>query len=93
MSTLRQRIAQRLVQAQHTAAILTTFNEIDMGACMDLRKKFKEEFEKNHGVKLGFMSAFVRVSLHMHLCPLSAFSFSSFVLIVIKNIVETVYLM
>jgi 2-oxoglutarate dehydrogenase E2 component (dihydrolipoamide succinyltransferase) len=58
MSTLRQRIAQRLVQAQRTAAILTTFNEIDMGACMDLRKKFKEEFEKKHGIGLGFMSFF-----------------------------------
>ena len=58
MSTLRQRIAQRLVQAQHTAAILTTFNEIDMGACMDLRKKFKEEFEKKNSIGLGFMSFF-----------------------------------
>jgi 2-oxoglutarate dehydrogenase E2 component (dihydrolipoamide succinyltransferase) len=58
MSTLRQRIAQRLVQAQHTAAILTTFNEIDMGAVMDLRKKHKEEFEKKLGVGLGFMSFF-----------------------------------
>jgi 2-oxoglutarate dehydrogenase E2 component (dihydrolipoamide succinyltransferase) len=58
MSTLRQRIAQRLVQAQHTAAILTTFNENDKGACMDLRKKFKEEFEKKHAIGLGFMSFF-----------------------------------
>ncbi len=58
MSTLRQRIAQRLVQAQHTAAILTTFNEIDMGAVMDLRKKHKEEFEKKLGIGLGFMSFF-----------------------------------
>ncbi len=58
MSTLRQRIAQRLVQAQHTAAILTTFNEIDMGACMDLRKKYKEEFEKKNTIGLGFMSFF-----------------------------------
>ncbi len=58
MSSLRQRIAQRLVQAQHTAAILTTFNEIDMGAVMDLRKKHKEEFEKKLGVGLGFMSFF-----------------------------------
>jgi 2-oxoglutarate dehydrogenase E2 component (dihydrolipoamide succinyltransferase) len=58
MSTLRQRIAQRLVQAQHTAAILTTFNEIDMGACMDLRKKYKEEFEKKNSIGLGFMSFF-----------------------------------
>nr|MBA3684699.1 2-oxoglutarate dehydrogenase complex dihydrolipoyllysine-residue succinyltransferase [Planctomycetota bacterium] len=58
MSPLRSRIAQRLVQAQHTAAILTTFNEIDMQACMDMRKRFKEEFEKKHGVGLGFMSFF-----------------------------------
>jgi 2-oxoglutarate dehydrogenase E2 component (dihydrolipoamide succinyltransferase) len=58
MSTLRQRIAQRLVQAQRTAAILTTFNEVDMSACMDLRKRFKEEFEKKHGIGLGFMSFF-----------------------------------
>jgi len=58
MSTLRQRIAQRLVQAQHTAAILSTFNEIDMQACMALRKKWKDDFEKQHGIGLGFMSFF-----------------------------------
>jgi len=58
MSSLRARIAQRLVQAQHTAAILTTFNEIDMTACMEMRKRFKEEFEKKQGVGLGFMSFF-----------------------------------
>jgi 2-oxoglutarate dehydrogenase E2 component (dihydrolipoamide succinyltransferase) len=58
MTPLRQRIAQRLVQAQHTAAILTTFNEIDMSAAMGLRKRFKEEFEKKHGIGLGFMSIF-----------------------------------
>jgi 2-oxoglutarate dehydrogenase E2 component (dihydrolipoamide succinyltransferase) len=58
MSTLRSRIAQRLVQAQHTAAILTTFNEVDMTAVMELRKKHKEEFEKKLGVGLGFMSFF-----------------------------------
>ena len=58
MTPLRQRIAQRLVQAQHTAAILTTFNEIDMSAAMALRKRFKEEFEKKHGIGLGFMSIF-----------------------------------
>jgi 2-oxoglutarate dehydrogenase E2 component (dihydrolipoamide succinyltransferase) len=58
MSSLRQRIAQRLVQAQHTAAILTTFNEIDMSAVMELRKRHKEEFEKKLGVSLGFMSFF-----------------------------------
>jgi 2-oxoglutarate dehydrogenase E2 component (dihydrolipoamide succinyltransferase) len=58
MTPLRQRIAQRLVQAQHTAAILTTFNEVDMTAAMDLRKKWKEDFEKKHGIGLGFMSMF-----------------------------------
>ena len=58
MTPLRQRIAQRLVQAQHTAAILTTFNEIDMGAAMELRKRWKEDFEKKHGTSLGFMSIF-----------------------------------
>ncbi len=58
MTPLRQRIAQRLVQAQATAAILTTFNEIDMGAAMELRKKWKEDFEKKHGIGLGFMSIF-----------------------------------
>ena len=59
MTPLRQRIAQRLVEAQHTAAMLTTFNEVDMGPVMDLRKKHKEAFEKKHGVGLGFMSFFV----------------------------------
>ena len=58
MTPLRQRIAQRLVQAQHTAAILTTFNEVDMSAAMDLRKRWKEDFEKKHGIGLGFMSIF-----------------------------------
>ncbi|MEE8154942.1 MAG: 2-oxoglutarate dehydrogenase complex dihydrolipoyllysine-residue succinyltransferase [Phycisphaerales bacterium] len=59
MSKLRQRIAERLVAAQHTAAMLTTFNEADMSAVMRLRKRHKEEFEKEHGVGLGFMSFFV----------------------------------
>jgi 2-oxoglutarate dehydrogenase E2 component (dihydrolipoamide succinyltransferase) len=63
MSPLRQRIAQRLVQAQHTAAILTTFNEIVMSACMDMRKRFKEEFEKKHGIGLGFMSFFTAAAV------------------------------
>jgi 2-oxoglutarate dehydrogenase E2 component (dihydrolipoamide succinyltransferase) len=62
MSPLRQRIAQRLVQAQHTAAMLTTFNEVDMSAAMAIRKQFKEEFEKKHGVGLGFMSFFVKAA-------------------------------
>jgi 2-oxoglutarate dehydrogenase E2 component (dihydrolipoamide succinyltransferase) len=60
MSRIRQRIAERLVQAQHTAAILTTFNEIDMTAVLDLRARFKERFEQAHGVRLGFMSFFTR---------------------------------
>ncbi|MEE9129605.1 MAG: 2-oxoglutarate dehydrogenase complex dihydrolipoyllysine-residue succinyltransferase [Phycisphaerales bacterium] len=59
MSKLRQRIAERLVAAQHTAAMLTTFNEADMSAVMRLRKRHKQEFEKKHGVGLGFMSFFV----------------------------------
>ncbi len=63
MSTIRQRIAERLVRAQHTAAILTTFNEIDMSAVIDLRGRFKEDFEKRHGVRLGFMSFFARSSV------------------------------
>jgi 2-oxoglutarate dehydrogenase E2 component (dihydrolipoamide succinyltransferase) len=60
MSKIRKKIAERLVQAQQTAAILTTFNEVDMSAIMDLRAKFKEKFEKTHGVGLGFMSFFAR---------------------------------
>src|SRR4029079_18645942 len=60
MSKIRKKIAERLVQAQQTAAILTTFNEVDMSAIMDLRAKFKERFEKAHGVGLGFMSFFAR---------------------------------
>jgi 2-oxoglutarate dehydrogenase E2 component (dihydrolipoamide succinyltransferase) len=63
MTPLRQRIAQRLVQAQRTAAILTTFNEVDMTACMDLRKKWKEDFEKKHGTSLGFMSFFTAAAV------------------------------
>src|SRR5207302_3613384 len=60
MSPIRQRIAARLVEAKSTAAILTTFNEIDMSAVMALRTKYKESFQKKHGVGLGFMSFFVR---------------------------------
>ena len=62
VSQLRQRIATRLVEAQHTAAMLTTFNECDMTAVMDLRARHKEAFEKKHGVKLGFMSFFIKAS-------------------------------
>jgi len=60
MSRLRTRVAERLVAAQHTAAMLTTFNEVNMAAVIDLRQRFKGEFEIKHGVKLGYMSFFVR---------------------------------
>ncbi|HMN69438.1 MAG TPA: 2-oxoglutarate dehydrogenase complex dihydrolipoyllysine-residue succinyltransferase [Bdellovibrionales bacterium] len=60
MTTIRRRIAERLVQAQSTAAILTTFNEIDMSNLMELRTKYKEKFEKKYGVGLGFMGFFVK---------------------------------
>jgi 2-oxoglutarate dehydrogenase E2 component (dihydrolipoamide succinyltransferase) len=60
MSKLRQTIAARLVQAQQQAAMLTTFNEVDMSAVMDMRKKYQDDFVKKHGVKLGFMSFFTK---------------------------------
>ena len=63
MSRLRRRIAERLVEAQHTAAILTTFNEIDMQPVIALRGRHKERFEKRHGVRLGFMSFFARAAV------------------------------
>ncbi|MBL9030530.1 MAG: 2-oxoglutarate dehydrogenase complex dihydrolipoyllysine-residue succinyltransferase [Phycisphaerae bacterium] len=63
MTPLRQRVAARLVEAQHTAAMLTTFNECDMSAVMAYRAKYKEDFEKRHGVGLGFMSFFVRAAV------------------------------
>ena len=63
MTPMRRRIAERLVHAQNTAALLTTFNEIDMGAVMALRGEFKDEFQKKHGAKLGFMSFFVKASI------------------------------
>ena len=63
MSLLRRRIAERLVQAQQTAALLTTFNEIDMSAVVDLRRAHQEAFQQRHGVKLGFMSFFVKVTI------------------------------
>ena len=62
MSPMRQAIASRLVEAQQTAAMLTTFNEVDMGAVMDLRKQHKEAFSEKHGINLGFMSFFVKAS-------------------------------
>jgi 2-oxoglutarate dehydrogenase E2 component (dihydrolipoamide succinyltransferase) len=64
MSRLRQRVAERLVQSQATAAILTTFNEVNMAPVMALRKTYQERFEKEHGVKLGFMSFFVKAAVH-----------------------------
>jgi len=60
MTRIRARIAERLIEAQSTAAMLTTFNEVDLKAINDLRAKYKDQFEKAHGVKLGFMSFFVR---------------------------------
>jgi 2-oxoglutarate dehydrogenase E2 component (dihydrolipoamide succinyltransferase) len=64
MSRLRQRVAERLVQSQATAAILTTFNEVNMAPVMEMRKRYQERFEKEHGVRLGFMSFFVKASVH-----------------------------
>jgi 2-oxoglutarate dehydrogenase E2 component (dihydrolipoamide succinyltransferase) len=64
MSRLRQRVAERLVQSQSTAAILTTFNEVNMGPLIELRSRYKERFEKEHGVKLGFMGFFVKAAVH-----------------------------
>jgi 2-oxoglutarate dehydrogenase E2 component (dihydrolipoamide succinyltransferase) len=63
MSRLRQRVAERLVQSQSTAAILTTFNEVNMQPVMDMRNRYKDKFEKEHGVKLGFMSFFVKAAV------------------------------
>lgn len=60
MTTIRKRIAERLVQAQQTAAILTTFNEVDMSALMALRSQYKDAFEKKHGIRLGFMGFFTK---------------------------------
>ena len=63
MSRLRARIAERLLQSQSTNAILTTFNEVNMAPVMELRNKYKDKFEKEHGVKLGFMSFFVKAAV------------------------------
>ncbi|WP_341679121.1 2-oxoglutarate dehydrogenase complex dihydrolipoyllysine-residue succinyltransferase [Niveibacterium sp. SC-1] len=63
MSRLRARVAERLLQSQATNAILTTFNEVNMAPVMELRKKYQDKFEKEHGVKLGFMSFFVKAAL------------------------------
>lgn len=64
MSRLRARIAERLLQSQATNAILTTFNEVNMAPVMEMRKRFQEKFEKEHGVKIGFMSFFVKAAVH-----------------------------
>lgn len=63
MTRLRARVAERLVEAQQTAAILTTFNEVNMQPVMELRSRYKEKFEKKHGIKLGFMSFFVKAAV------------------------------
>ena len=63
MSRLRSRIAERLLEAQRNAAILTTFNEVDMQPAMDLRRRYREDFERRHGVRLGFMSFFVKAAV------------------------------
>jgi pyruvate/2-oxoglutarate dehydrogenase complex dihydrolipoamide acyltransferase (E2) component len=63
MTRLRARIAERLIQAQSTQALLTTFNEVDLTAVQELRARYKDSFEKKHGVKLGFMSFFVKASI------------------------------
>ena len=63
MSRLRRRIAERLKEAQNSAAMLTTFNDADMGAILDLRKRYRDSFEKRHGVRLGFMSFFVKACI------------------------------
>jgi 2-oxoglutarate dehydrogenase E2 component (dihydrolipoamide succinyltransferase) len=70
MSPLRRKIAAQLVMAQHTAAILTTFNECDMSAVMSFRKRMQEDFQKEHGVKLGFMSFFIKATVAaLKACP------------------------
>ncbi|MFM6996774.1 MAG: 2-oxoglutarate dehydrogenase complex dihydrolipoyllysine-residue succinyltransferase [Limnohabitans sp.] len=64
MTRLRARIAERLLQSQATNAILTTFNEVNMAPVMEMRKRFQDKFEKEHGIKLGFMSFFVKAAVH-----------------------------
>ncbi|MGH8857360.1 MAG: 2-oxoglutarate dehydrogenase complex dihydrolipoyllysine-residue succinyltransferase [Polaromonas sp.] len=64
MSRLRARVAERLLQSQSTNAILTTFNEVNMAPVMEMRKRFQEKFEKEHGIKIGFMSFFVKAAVH-----------------------------
>jgi 2-oxoglutarate dehydrogenase E2 component (dihydrolipoamide succinyltransferase) len=63
MTRMRARIAERLVEAQATAAMLTSFNEVDLGAVMEIRKRYRDSFEKRHGVRIGFMSFFVKAAI------------------------------
>jgi 2-oxoglutarate dehydrogenase E2 component (dihydrolipoamide succinyltransferase) len=63
MTRMRTRIAERLVEAQATAAMLTSFNEVDLGAVMDIRKRYRDSFEKKHGVRIGFMSFFAKAAI------------------------------
>ncbi|HRP36074.1 MAG TPA: 2-oxo acid dehydrogenase subunit E2, partial [Gammaproteobacteria bacterium] len=63
MTRMRARIAERLVDAQATAAMLTSFNEVDLGAVMDIRKRYRDSFEKKHGVRIGFMSFFAKAAI------------------------------
>jgi 2-oxoglutarate dehydrogenase E2 component (dihydrolipoamide succinyltransferase) len=63
MTRMRTRIAERLVDAQATAAMLTSFNEVDLGAVMDIRKRYRDSFEKKHGVRIGFMSFFAKAAI------------------------------
>jgi len=62
MSVLRRKVGQRLKESQNTNALLTTFNEIDMGHVIDVRKQFQDEFVKKHNIKLGFMGFFLKAS-------------------------------
>ena len=64
MTRLRRRIAERLKEAQNTAAILTTYNEADMSAVLELRQRYRDSFEQKHGVRLGFMSFFVKAAIN-----------------------------
>jgi len=63
MTRLRQTVARRLKEAQNTAAILTTFNDVDMSAVMEARSRYKDLFEKKHGIRLGFMGFFVKAAV------------------------------
>ena len=70
MSLLRRRIAERLVEAQHAAALLTTFNEVDMTPVIELRQRYRDTFQQKHNVKLGFMSFFVKAAIEaLKACP------------------------